>query len=116
MELLFVYGSLQPGGDNEHVLADLAGSWTPASVRGVLTEGGWGASMGYPGLTLDPDGPRVRGFVFRSAELATSWPALDEFEGDEYWRVTATVTLENGEAIQADVYVLADPERGSSAT
>ena len=109
METLFVYGSLQPGGDNEHVLADLTGSWTPASIRGVLTEAGWGASMGYPGLTLDPDGPTVHGFVFRSADLTASWPALDDFEGDEYQRVTAAVTLENGEAIQANVYVLADP-------
>ena len=46
MERLFVYGSLAPGRPNAHVLAEVPGSWEPASVKGRLrAEGGawrWG--------------------------------------------------------------------------
>jgi hypothetical protein len=43
---LAVYGSLQPGGPNEHILAPLEGTWTDGFVRGILEEGGWGAAVG----------------------------------------------------------------------
>ena len=29
---LFVYGSLQPGGPNEHVLAETGGDWQPGVI------------------------------------------------------------------------------------
>lgn len=106
MEKLFVYGTLQPGKPNEHVLAPLNGDWQPATLRGYLREVGWGAAMGYPAITLDPDGPEVPGFVFSSAELGAKWPELDAFEGEEYERVQAPVTLADGSGVQAYVYVL----------
>ncbi len=106
MERLFIYGSLQPGGPNEHVLANVDGAWEPAFVKGRLVEAGWGASMGYPGLVIDEDGSEIHGHVLSSAELPALWPTLDEFEGQEYERVIARVTLRGGELVKASVYVL----------
>jgi hypothetical protein len=48
---------------------------------------GWGATMGFPALVLDPDGPVVEVQVLESAELPQQWGRLDEFEGVGYRRV-----------------------------
>ena len=53
IDRLFVYGSLAPGKPNEHVLANVPGNWEPASVRGTLRQEGWGAAIGFPGITLE---------------------------------------------------------------
>ncbi len=105
---LFVYGTLQPGGVNEHVLATIEGSWQPGSVRGRLLDEGWGASHGCPGIVLEADGPEVNGFLFSSAALPAHWPELDRFEGEEYVRVVTNVLLESGETVTAEIYVLKD--------
>lgn len=106
MERLFVYGTLQPGGPNEHVLAALGGEWEPAVIKGNLVEAGWGAGMGYPGLMIDASGNEIHGQVFTSLNLRAKWADLDEFEGKEYSRIMTSVTLQNGEQVQAYVYVL----------
>ena len=84
MERVFIYGSLQPGGPNEHILAAIGGEWEPAAIKGRLIEAGWGASMGYPGLVIDESGNDVHGHVFTSSNLSAKWAYLDEFEGEEY--------------------------------
>lgn len=109
-ERLFVYGSLVPGGSNEHVLAGVDGDWARGSLRGRLLEAGWGAAMGYPGLIIDDDGEDVPGFVFSSAALADDWERLDEFEGPQYQRVQCDVTLDDDEQVRAFVYVIRDPD------
>jgi gamma-glutamylcyclotransferase (GGCT)/AIG2-like uncharacterized protein YtfP len=43
---LFVYGTLAPGRPNEHVLADVPGTWKAAIVTGTLRQQGWGAGLG----------------------------------------------------------------------
>jgi gamma-glutamylcyclotransferase (GGCT)/AIG2-like uncharacterized protein YtfP len=106
---LFVYGTLAPGRPNAHVLAGLAGSWEPASVKGTLLQQGWGAAIGYPGIVLDERGDEVQGLVFRSDELAAHWPRLDEFEGDGYERVLASARLPDGTLVEAYIYVLSGP-------
>lgn len=106
MQRLFVYGSLAPGRQNEHVLAPLGGTWQPATVRGRLRMAGWGASLGFPGLVLDPAGEEVKGQVFSSEKLAHFWPELDEFEGAQYARVPVEAVLPEGGAVTAYVYVL----------
>lgn len=106
MDKLFVYGSLQPGGPNEHVLTAFGGEWEPAVIKGDLVEDGWGASLGYPGLVIDENGSDVRGHVFSSPHLALKWDWLDEFEGSEYERVVASVTLRRGKRVNAHVYAL----------
>ena len=78
---LFVYGTLGPGRPNEHVLSNIGGSWEKASVTGILHQEGWGAAMGYPGITLDETGDRVEGFLFTSDTISDHWTELDQFEG-----------------------------------
>jgi len=103
---LFVYGSLRPGGRNQHALAGIEGSWQRGWVRGRLLEGGWGAAMGYPAIRLDDSAEAVPGDVLTSSRLDEHWDRLDEFEGDEYRRVLATVRLQDEATVQAFVYVL----------
>lgn len=105
---LAVYGTLAPGRPNEHVLSDLGGRWTEGTVRGELREEGWGATMGYPGIVLDPGGPTVTVYVLDAAELATRWADLDAFEGPGYRRTTTVVHTADGE-IAASIYELAPP-------
>lgn len=106
LERLFVYGTLQPGGPNEHVLATIGGEWTPAVVKGTLVKAGWGAGMGYPGLILDEQGMDIPGYVFSSSKLSLHWADLDEFEGIEYQRTLGSISLANGDVVQAYVYTL----------
>jgi gamma-glutamylcyclotransferase (GGCT)/AIG2-like uncharacterized protein YtfP len=103
---LAVYGTLAPGRVNHHQLSALAGTWQRGTVRGQLLSSGWGAALGFPGLILDPLGPRVDVDVFESAELPEHWNRLDEFEGCGYQRVVAMVTTQGGEQ-SAWIYVLA---------
>jgi gamma-glutamylcyclotransferase (GGCT)/AIG2-like uncharacterized protein YtfP len=67
---LIVYGTLAPGRSNADQLAGLNGDWTKGFVRGHLVQSGWGADEGYPGLTLDPTGPKV------AVQILESRPAL----------------------------------------
>ena len=106
MERLFIYGSLQPGGPNEHVLTAIGGEWEPAVIKGKLIEAGWGASLGYAGLVIDETGIDIHGHVFASSNLSAEWTYLDKFEGEEYERVVASITLLSGEQVPAHVYVL----------
>src|SRR5690606_34903451 len=106
MDRLFVYGSLGPGRPNEHVMQKIGGNWEAASLRGTLVQAGWGADMGFPGLTLNDMGDEIQGHVFASDDLQSHWAALDEFEGAEYQRVLTTVTLAAGGQIEAYVYAL----------
>jgi gamma-glutamylcyclotransferase (GGCT)/AIG2-like uncharacterized protein YtfP len=106
MDHLFVYGSLQPGGRNEYMLAGLDGEWRPAIVRGVLLDRGWGADVAYPGLVIDDSGPPVPGLLFSSTGLSARLPALDEFEGESYERRSVTARLEDAEEVEAWVYAV----------
>ena len=106
MHYLFVYGTLAPGRSNEHILAGLDGEWTAASVRGTLYKEGWGAAQGYPGIVLDDVESVVDGFVFASNDLPAHWQRLDDFEGNEYKRVTTEVQLVSNDSVTAHVYVL----------
>ncbi|MEM1411445.1 MAG: gamma-glutamylcyclotransferase family protein [Pseudomonadota bacterium] len=103
---LFVYGSLQPGGSNHDVLDGIDGTWEPATVRGRLLEAGWGSGLGYPGLVLDGAGPAVPGAVLTSASLADHWARLDAFEGEDYERSDATVTLASGRTVPVQLYTV----------
>ena len=106
MDRLFVYGSLAPGRPNYHVLEDVPGHWEPATLKGILHEEGWGAELGYPGITPDENGEDVNGFVLESDQLDDVWPRLDEFEGDGYERQEVTVTVREIDQVSAYVYAL----------
>ena len=105
-ENLFVYGTLGPGGPNEHILKNIGGTFKKAIVTGILYNIGWGARMGYPGLTLDKDGDKIEGFLFGSDNITEHWSELDEFEGEAYERVLTTVELQNKTFVEAFIYTL----------
>jgi len=105
---LFVYGTLAPGRPNAHVLADVTGTWQPATTRGVLLAEGWGAAAGYPGIVPDERANEVPGFVLTSDALPQHWERLDAFEGEGYERVRATVRLADGSAVDAYLYRLSE--------
>ena len=89
----------------------IGGEWTRATVTGYLVEGGWGAELGFPGLVIDEGGTRIEGYLFTSSALKSHWDYLDAFEGEAYERVPVTVTLKDGDSVDASVYVLNAPER-----
>ncbi len=105
-ENLFVYGTLSPGGPNEHVLKAIGGRWDKARVAGHLNEEGWGSAMGYPGLVIDADGGLVEGYLFHSTKLRTHWHMLDDFEGEDYERVVVQALRHDGSWVEAFAYVI----------
>ncbi|HBZ15581.1 MAG TPA: hypothetical protein DEO73_07450 [Pantoea sp.] len=105
MERLFVYGTLQPGHSNAHILENIGGEWLAGSVAGIYYARGWGSAADFPGIVLQHDGPRVQGYVFMSDRLASHWPMLDEFE-DGYDRVEVDVITLDGQPLSAWIYQL----------
>lgn len=106
LQRLAVYGSLAPGRPNHHHLAPLGGTWTSGVVRGRLVAEGWGATIGFPGLVLDPDGEEIPVQVLESDALEAHWPHLDSFEGAGYRRVSVEVKTGTG-PVKAWIYILA---------
>ena len=102
---LVTYGTLAPGRPNHHQLGGLDGRWFTGQVYGRLLEGGWGVSLGYPALILDPDGPAISVHVFESRDLPDHWTRLDDFEGPGYQRVVTTVSTPAGD-LDAYIYAL----------
>lgn len=102
---LAVYGTLAPGQPNHRLLAGCRGSWTPGVVRGRFHSSGWGATLGFPAMVWDPDGEPIAVQLLESPDLERHWPALDEFEGDEYLRVLVPVETERG-VLVANAYAL----------
>ena len=103
---LFVYGTLGLGRPNEHILKKIGGSFEKASVIGILHNEGWGADMGYPGLTIDTEGKKIKGYLFSSDNLTENWSELDGFEGYAYERMLTKVKLKNGMTVEAFVYTI----------
>ena len=62
--------------------------------------------MGCPGLVLNADGKAIPGEVFSSANLDKHWEQLDRFEGEEYQRVEAEVSLADHSSLLVWLYVL----------
>ncbi len=107
MTNLFIYGTLAPGKPNEHILKDIAGTWKEAKIKGPLKKDGWGSKLGYDGVILDGSNNDVDGFIFSSNYLDDILNILDEFEGDDYVRLTTKATiLDKDEEVEAFVYAL----------
>jgi gamma-glutamylcyclotransferase (GGCT)/AIG2-like uncharacterized protein YtfP len=102
---LATYGTLAPGRLNDHELGGLEGRWLAGHVYGRLVDAGWGASLGFPALILDPQGSAIPVHVFESIDLPAHWSRLDDFEGPGYQRVVTTVHTAVGE-LDASIYVL----------
>jgi gamma-glutamylcyclotransferase (GGCT)/AIG2-like uncharacterized protein YtfP len=106
LRCLATYGSLAPGRPNHHQLEGLEGRWSRGHVHGTVVDAGWGASLGYPALILDPDGTPIEVHVFESVDLPAHWSRLDRFEGPGYRRVATTVHTTSDD-VDAFIYVLA---------
>jgi gamma-glutamylcyclotransferase (GGCT)/AIG2-like uncharacterized protein YtfP len=100
-----VYGTLAPGRTNHGMLAPLNGVWTDGSIAGYRIDAGWGATHGFPGVRLDPDGAEIAVQVFASGDLPAHWERLDAFEGAEYERVLVEVRHAEG-VLLANIYVI----------
>ncbi len=110
MKPLFVYGTLQPGRENSHILNNIGGKWLAATVRGIYYPKGWGAAADFPGIEISGDGPLVPGYLFFSDQLAAHWRELDAFE-EGYDRISVSATTQEGQSFDAWVYQL-QPRRG----
>ena len=104
---LAVYGTLAPGEINHDQLSGLDGRWFDGTVRGHLHHEGWGATLGFPAIVLDRDGPEVPVQMFEAPDLPDHWDRLDEFEGSAYQRRLTDVETADG-ATQAFIYTLHD--------
>lgn len=110
---LAVYGSLRPGENNHHLVAEIPGRWSEGFVRGTLHESGWGATLGYPALVWDEDGPEVPVRILTADGLPEHWDRLDAFEGDAYLRILVPVVTAETECV-CNLYALRDPPRQSA--
>jgi len=97
------YGTLGPGKPNHHHMEDIDGSWSRGRVRGNLAEVGWGAALGFPGITLSESDNWVEVDLLESETLEAHWARLDEFEGPGYRRVVCTVVTDSG-PVEALIY------------
>ncbi|MBN6514580.1 gamma-glutamylcyclotransferase family protein [Acinetobacter pittii] len=104
MNQLFVYGTLCPNKANAHILEQIGGMWTKASVRGIIRILDWGPDQGLKAIVLDPRAEWVEGYLFSTEKLAENWQMLDDFEGFQYERVIVDVMLESGETVKAWTY------------
>lgn len=76
---------------------------------------GWGATLGYPAFRPRVGGPAVVVKVLTSPMLATSWPALDHFEGPEYRRILVPV-FRPGPADERRLYTVANLYAGEAVS
>ncbi len=102
---LATYGTLAPGRPNHHQLDGLKGHWSRGHVRGSLLDAGWGATLGYPAMIVDPDGAPIAVDLFESLDLPAHWARLDRFEGTGYQRIVTTVRTPTGQ-VDAFIYAL----------
>lgn len=104
VDRLFVYGTLLAGQTSRQLVEAYVKSAAPATARGTI----YAFPSGYPGLVVDDRGP-VHGELLVLADLASAFPLLDAYEGDDFVRVLAEVTTADG-PVWAWLYALASPE------
>jgi gamma-glutamylcyclotransferase (GGCT)/AIG2-like uncharacterized protein YtfP len=80
-ERLIVYGTLAPGGQYHHLLADLDAAWERCLIRGRL-----GSYLGYPSFKWNPLGDTHPAWLVTSPLLPATFRDLDRFEGRAYSR------------------------------
>jgi gamma-glutamylcyclotransferase (GGCT)/AIG2-like uncharacterized protein YtfP len=106
LDRLFVYGTLRPGSDNEHAtrLAQSARHIGAARIRGQLFRVLHYPALGPPQSEQD----WVAGDVFEGITNHLLLQ-LDAYEGEEYIRHVAEITLDDGRTLAAYVYLYTLP-------
>jgi len=106
IEYLFVYGTLLSSLKHpmQKILRRCAKPVGPAKTEGRLYDLG-----AYPGLKEGTG--EVRGELYRITDLRRLFEALDRYEGREYRRTVKDVVTENGECVDAWVYLYLPPVR-----
>ena len=101
MAALFVYGTLMC----EDIFEQVAGS-SPRAQKATLKDFRRFAIKNehYPGV-INQQGSQVEGLVYDDVS-ERSWALLDRFEGDMYSRQEVNVHLDNGNTMDAFVYVV----------
>ena len=66
---IFLYGTLQLGKQNQHILKELNGTWKKGYVIRTLINKGWGSEYRFPGLKLNKNRSKICGMLFQSKEL-----------------------------------------------
>lgn len=96
---LAAYGSLVPGGANEHLLKECNGDWKLCKMHGQIREQN---SLKF--FRWDPYGSVVEGSLLISQQLKDYWSRLDRFEGDRYQR--GLIPIEVDDALEvATIYM-----------
>ena len=101
---IFVYGTLQPGKQNNHLLSDCRGTWKKGYVFGKLININHGEDYGYPAIKLEKKASKSHGMIFKADNLKKKLIELDKFEGKDYKRVITDVILDDGTVIKAYIY------------
>ena len=104
---LFVYGTLRRSSKRpmDHMLQGRIDFIGTGTFRGRLYDLG-----SYPGVVPSPDpGDLVTGEIYLLHDPSGDLPILDRYETDEYHRGKHPITLENGNQIQAWVYIFIAP-------
>ncbi|TBN06374.1 gamma-glutamylcyclotransferase [Hyunsoonleella flava] len=111
MEYLFVYGTLQDILDNEmsRFLSTNSEIFGKGFIHGKLYKISW-----FPGAVLSKTpSEKVYGSIFKLKTIENTFKVLDNYEGCDannpktslFFRETTTVFLENGNIINAWVYL-----------
>lgn len=104
VDRLFVYGTLRTGQTSRSLIEAYVKRAIPATALGTI----YAFPSGHPGLVVDDRAP-VRGELIWLNDLASALPLLDAYEGDDFIRVLAEVTIASG-TTWAWLYALASPE------
>ena len=102
---IFVYGTLQPGMQNDKILKDFKGNWKKGYVLGKLLNLETGDDYGHPVLELDNKGSKIYGMILKSKDIEKNINKIDDFEGKDYLRVVSNIFFEDGSKTLAYVYV-----------
>ncbi len=104
---LATYGTLRVGHVGHDVVAPVGGRWTDGYVRGWYSPDGFGRTLGFPGVILDPDGELIAVAVLDAPGLAGWWPVIDDYEGPCYERVVTDVVDDQATSLGvAQIYVV----------
>ncbi len=102
---IFVYGSLQPGKQNDKIFKKIKGIWKKGFIFGKLINVSEGINYGYPVVEIKKKGDKIFGMVFVSKNLKKIIYKLDAFEGKDYKRIITNVNLTKGSKIKSYIYI-----------